>query len=222
MKDKEVIENTSFIFIVSHPKNNYSSRTPCSSVLSSLTSHATTGKQNAHTRKSSSNAKNSDNKTASTTKVQSHHSSNPTESSPQGIPTNKQNGPSSQRRRFNPQHQNIRLNGSLKPQGTTNEADQNNVKSGSRSEHRRQQHNNFRPKNKGAMKNQEQSATARTTENVAHPEKSRRKHHATDTTDHRPFRGGVGRVSQCNLCPARMEVSADTTVLSVPAVTLVA
>lgn len=133
-----------------------------------------------------------------------------------------QNGPSSQRRRFNPQHQNIRLNGSLKPQGTTNEADQNNVKSGSRSEHRRQQHNNFRPKNKGAMKNQEQSATARTTENVAHPEKSRRKHHATDTTDHRPFRGGVGRVSQCNLCPARMEVSADTTVLSVPAVTLVA
>ncbi|XP_042678497.1 SPATS2-like protein isoform X2 [Centrocercus urophasianus] len=206
---------------ISHPKNNYSSRTPCSSVLSSLTSHATTGKQNAHTRKSSSNAKNSDNKTASTTKVQSHHSSNPTESSPQGIPTNKQNGPSSQRRRFNPQHQNARLNGSLKPQGATNEADQNNVRSGSRSEHRRQQHNNFRPKNKGAMKNQE-SATARTTENVTHPEKSRRKHHAPDTTDHRPFRGGVSRVSQCNLCPARMEVSADTTVLSVPAVTLVA
>uniref|UniRef100_A0A8V0ZXS9 Spermatosis associated serine rich 2 like n=1 Tax=Gallus gallus TaxID=9031 RepID=A0A8V0ZXS9_CHICK len=74
---------------ISHPKNNYSSRTPCSSVLSSLTSHATTGKQNTHTRKSSSNAKNSDNKTAST-KVQSHHSSNPTESSSQGIPTNKQ------------------------------------------------------------------------------------------------------------------------------------
>lgn len=205
---------------ISHPKNNYSSRTPCSSVLTSLTSHATTGKQNTHTRKSSSNAKNS-NKTTST-KVQSHHSSNPTESSPQGTPTNKQNGPSNQRRRFNPQHQNVRLNGSLKPQGATNEADQNNVKSSSRSEHRRQQHNNFRPKNKGAMKNQEQSATARTTENVTHPEKSRRKHHTADTTDHRPFRGSVGRVSQCNLCPARMEVSADTTVLSVPAVTLVA
>lgn len=56
---------------ISHPKNNYSSRTPCNSVLSSMTSHATTGKQNTHTRKSSSNAKNSDNKTAST-KVQSH------------------------------------------------------------------------------------------------------------------------------------------------------
>ncbi|NXJ10475.1 SPS2L protein, partial [Odontophorus gujanensis] len=206
---------------ISHPKNNYSSRTPCSSVLSSLTSHATTGKQNTHTRKSSSNAKNSDNKTIST-KVQSHHSSNPTESSPQGIPTNKQNGPSSQRRRFNPQHQNVRLNGSLKPQGATNEADHNNVKSGSRSEHRRQQHSNFRPKNKGAMKNQEQSATARTAENVTHPEKTRRKHHTADAADHRPFRGGVGRASQCNLCPARMEVSADTTVLSVPAVTLVA
>ncbi|NXL94789.1 SPS2L protein, partial [Alectura lathami] len=206
---------------ISHPKNNYSSRTPCSSVLSSMTSHATTGKQNTHTRKSSSTAKNSDNKTAST-KVQSHHSSNPTESSPQRITTNKQNGPSSQRRRFNQQHQSIRLNGSLKSQGTSNEGDQNNAKSGSRSEHRRQQHNNFRPKNKGAMKNQEQSATARTTENMTPSEKSRRKHHAADATDHRPFRGSVGRASQCNLCPARMEVSADATVLSVPAVTLVA
>ncbi|NXC42816.1 SPS2L protein, partial [Penelope pileata] len=206
---------------LSHPKNNYSSRTPCSSVLSSMTSHATSGKQNTHARKSSSNAKNSDNKTAST-KVQSQLSSNPTEPSLQGIPTNKQNGPSSQRRRFNPQHQNIRLNGSLKSQGAGNEADQNNVKNGSRSEHRRQQHNSFRPKNKGAMKNQEQSATARTTENVTHLEKTRRKHHTADTADHRPFRGSVGRVSQCNLCPARMEVSADATVLSVPAVTLVA
>nr|XP_009503845.1 PREDICTED: SPATS2-like protein isoform X2 [Phalacrocorax carbo] len=206
---------------ISHPKNNYSSRTPCSSVLSSMTSHATTGKQNTHTRKSSSNAKNSDNKTAST-KVQSHHSSNPTESSSQGILTNKQNGPSSQRRRFNPQHQNIRFNGSLKSQGANNEADQNNIKSGSRSEHRRQQHNSFRSKNKGAMKNQEQSTTTRTTENPTHSEKTRRKHHTPDTADHRPFQGSVGRVSQCNLCPARMEVSADAAVLSVPAVTLVA
>ncbi|NXC20914.1 SPS2L protein, partial [Corythaeola cristata] len=206
---------------ISHPKNNYSSRTPCSSVLSSMTSHATTGKQNTHTRKSSTNTKNSDNKTAST-KVQSHLSANATESSSQGIPTNKQNGPSSQRRRFNPQHQNIRLNGSIKSQGASNEADQNNIKSGSRSEHRRQQHNSFRSKNKGAMKNQEQSTTTRTTENPTHSEKTRRKHHTPDTADHRPFQGGVGRVSQCNLCPARMEVSADATVLSVPAVTLVA
>ncbi|KFO14121.1 SPATS2-like, partial [Balearica regulorum gibbericeps] len=197
---------------ISHPKNNYSSRTPCSSVLSSMTSYATTGKQNTHTRKSSSNAKNSDNKPANT-KVQSHPSSNPTESS-HGIPTNKQNGPSSQRRRFNPQHQNIRLNGSLKSQGASND--------GSRSEHRRQQHNSFRSKNKGAMKNQEQSTTSRTTENPTHSDKTRRKHHTPDAADHRPFQGSVGRVSQCNLCPTRMEVSADATVLSVPAVTLVA
>ncbi|XP_062475692.1 SPATS2-like protein isoform X1 [Pezoporus occidentalis] len=206
---------------ISHPKNNYSSRTPCSSVLSSMTSHATTGKQNAHTRKFSSNAKNSDNKSASA-KVQSHLSPNPTEAASQGIPANKQNGPSSQRRRFNPQHQNIRLNGSLKSQGASNEADQNNIKSGSRSEHRRQQHNTFRSKNKGAMKNQEQSTTTRTTENPTHSEKTRRKHHTPDTADHRPFQGSVGRASQCNLCPARMEVSTDNTVLSVPAVTLVA
>ncbi|NWV97150.1 SPS2L protein, partial [Machaerirhynchus nigripectus] len=201
---------------ISHPKNNYSSRTPCSLVLSSMTSHATTGKQNTHTRKSSNNAKNSDNKSASS-KVQSHPSSNPTESS-QGVPANKQNGSSSQRRRFNPQHQNMRLNGSHKSQGASNEADQN-TKVGSRSEHRRQQHNSFRSKNKGAMKNQEQSTTARTTENPTHSEKSRRKHHTPDTAEHRPFQGSV---SQCNLCPARMEVPADATVLSVPAVTLVA
>ncbi|KAM4668670.1 SPATS2-like protein isoform 1-T7 [Amazona ochrocephala] len=206
---------------ISHPKNNYSSRTPCSSVLSSMTSHAITGKQNVHTRKFSSNAKNSDNKPAST-KVQSHLSSNPTEAASQGIAANKQNGPSSQRRRFNPQHQNIRLNGSLKSQGASNEADQNNIKSGSRSEHRRQQHNSFRSKNKGATKNQEQSTTTRTTENPTHSEKTRRKHHTPDTTDHRPFQGSVGRASQCNLCPSRMEVSTDNTVLSVPAVTLVA
>ncbi|XP_062435389.1 SPATS2-like protein isoform X2 [Rhea pennata] len=209
---------------ISRPKNNYSSRTPCSLVLSSMTSQAITCKQNIHTRKSSNNAKNSDNRAAST-KVQSNLSSNPTESSPQGIPTNKQNGPSSQRRRFNPQHQNTRLNGSHKSQATSNEADPSNVKSGSRSEHRRQQHNSFRPKNKGAMKNQEQSTTTRTTENLTQTDgkpQNRRKHHIADTTDHRPFRGSVGRVSQCNLCPARIEVSADATVLSVPAVTLVA
>ncbi|NXM04028.1 SPS2L protein, partial [Tyrannus savana] len=205
---------------ISHPKNNYSSRTPCSLMLSSMTSHGTTGKQNTHTRKSSSNAKNSDNKTASI-KVQSHPSPNPTESSSQGIPTNKQNGPSSQRRRFNPQHQNMRLNGSLKAQGASNEADQN-TKSGSRSEHRRQQHNSFRSKNKGAVKNQEQPTTARTPENPTHSEKPRRKQHPADPADHRPFQGSVGRVSQCNLCPARREVSADATVLSVPTVTLVA
>ncbi|KAF2987416.1 hypothetical protein EK904_002455 [Melospiza melodia maxima] len=205
---------------ISHPKNNYSSRAPCSLLLSSVTSHATTGKQNTHNRKSSSNAKNSDNKTASS-KVQSHPSSNPTESSSQGVPTNKQNGPSSQRRRFNSQHQNMRLNGSHKSQGASNEADQN-TKSGSRPEHRRQQHNSFRSKNKGALKNQEQSTTARTTENATHSEKSRRKHHTPDTAEHRPFQGSAGRASQCNLCPARMEVSADATVLSVPAVTLVA
>ncbi|NXN07450.1 SPS2L protein, partial [Indicator maculatus] len=206
---------------ISHPKNNYSSRTPCSSVLSSMTAHGTTGKQNTHSRKSSGNAKNSDNK-AGSTKAQSHLSSNAAEPSSQGAVTNKQNGPSSQRRRFNPQHQNVRLNGSLKSQGASNEADQNTTKSGSRSEHRRQQHNSFRSKNKGAMKNQEQSTTTRTAENVPHSEKSRRKHPTADVADHRPFQGSVGRVSQCNLCPARMEVSADATVLSVPAVTLVA
>ncbi|XP_030310295.1 SPATS2-like protein isoform X1 [Calypte anna] len=206
---------------ISHPKNNYSSRTPCSSVLSSMTSHAAPGKQHPHTRKASSHAKNSDNKPAST-KAQSHLAASSTEASSQGIPTNKQNGPSSQRRRFNPQHQNARLSGSLKSQGANNEADQSSTKSGSRSEHRRQQHNNFRSKNKGAVKNQEQATAPRTPETATPSEKPRRKQPAAEPAQHRPFQGSVGRGSQCHLCPARMEVSADATVLSVPAVTLVA
>lgn len=88
--DVDHLTDNPFFLTVSHPKNNYSSRTPCSLLLSSMTSHATTGKQNAHNRKSSSNVKNSDNKTASSSKVQSYSSSNPTESSSQGVPTNKQ------------------------------------------------------------------------------------------------------------------------------------
>ncbi|XP_064925606.1 SPATS2-like protein isoform X1 [Columba livia] len=205
---------------ISHPKNNYSSRTPCSSVLSSMTSRATTGKQNTHSRKSSSNAKNSDNKPASA-KVQSHPSSSPTEPSSQGIPTNKQNGPSNQRRRFNPQHQTTRPNGSQKSQGASNEADQNHAKSGSRAEHRRQQHNSFRSKNKGAAKSQEQPAAARTSEQPVHWEKPRRKQPGAEGAEPRPV-DGVGRVLPCHLRPTGVDVPADATVLAVPALTLVA
>ncbi|XP_065269644.1 SPATS2-like protein [Emys orbicularis] len=206
---------------ISHPKNNYSSRTPCSSVLLSVTSHVASGKQSTHSRKSSSHIKNFDSKTAST-KMPNHLISNPTESSPQVTPTNKQNGPSSQRRRFNSQYHGIRLNGSVKSQGASNETDQNNIKSSSRYEHRRQQQNSFRPKNKGAMKNQDQSTATRTTENLTNTEKNQRKHRTPASTEPRPFRSSVARGSQCNLCPARIEASADATVLSVPAVTLVA
>uniref|UniRef100_A0A8C8RR05 Spermatogenesis associated serine rich 2 like n=1 Tax=Pelusios castaneus TaxID=367368 RepID=A0A8C8RR05_9SAUR len=206
---------------ISHPKNSYSSRTPCSSLLLSVTSHMATGKQSTHFRKSASHIKNVDSKTPSS-KIPSHLISSPVESSPQVTPTNKQNGSSSQRRRFNSQYHGIRLNGSVKSQGASNETDQNNIKSSSRYEHRRQQHNSFRPKNKGALKNQDQSTTSRTTENVTHTEKTPKKHRTPDSTDPRPFRSSVARVSQCNLCPARIEGSGDATVLSVPAVTLVA
>ncbi|XP_023588727.1 SPATS2-like protein isoform X3 [Trichechus manatus latirostris] len=131
------------------------------------------------------------------------------------------NGSSSQRRRFNPQYHNNRLNGSAKSQGGGNEADPM-VKGNNRHEHRRQPHNGFRPKNKGGTKNQEAPLGTKTPEAPAHSEKPRRRQHATDNSEARPFRGNVPRVSQCNLCPTRIEVSADAAVLSVPAVTLVA
>lgn len=98
------------------------------------------------------------------------------------------------------------------------------VKSNNRHEHRRPPHNGFRPKNKGGVKNQEAPSGTKAPEAPAqaHSEKPRRRQHAADSSEARPFRGHVGRVSQCNLCPTRIEVSTEATVLSVPAVTLVA
>uniref|UniRef100_A0A4X2L9Y4 Spermatosis associated serine rich 2 like n=1 Tax=Vombatus ursinus TaxID=29139 RepID=A0A4X2L9Y4_VOMUR len=204
---------------ISHPKNNYSSRTPCSSLLPVVNAHTTTsGKQNTYNRKPPSH-KTSDNK-AAINKMPSNPP-NTNETSPQVIPATKQNGPSSQRRRFNPQYHNNRLNGAAKSQGNINEADYP-IKGNPRHDHRRQQHNSFRPKNKGITKNQEPPMATKASENLAHSEKPRRKQHAVDTPEARPFRGSVARVTQCNLCPTRIEVSADAAVLSVPAVTLVA
>ncbi|XP_072468917.1 SPATS2-like protein isoform X1 [Notamacropus eugenii] len=204
---------------ISHPKNNYSSRTPCSSLLPVVNAHTTaSGKQNTYNRKPSSH-KTSDNKAAITKMPSNPPSTN--ETSPQVIPATKQNGPSSQRRRFNPQYHNNRLNGAAKSQGNINEADYP-IKGNPRHDHRRQQHNSFRPKNKGITKNQEPPMAPKASENLAHSEKPRRKQHAVDNPEARPFRGSVARVTQCNLCPTRIEVSADAAVLSVPAVTLVA
>lgn len=96
------------------------------------------------------------------------------------------------------------------------------AKGSNRHEHRRQPHNGFRPKNKGGAKNQEAPVGTKAAEAPAHAEKPRRRQHAADSAEARPFRGSVARVSQCNLCPTRMEVSTEAAVLSVPAVTLVA
>ncbi|XP_054536026.1 SPATS2-like protein isoform X6 [Pan troglodytes] len=205
---------------ITHPKNNYSSRTPCSSLLPLLNAHAaTSGKQSNFSRKSSTHNKPSEGKAANPKMVSSLPST--ADPSHQTMPANKQNGSSNQRRRFNPQYHNNRLNGPAKSQGSGNEAEPLG-KGNSRHEHRRQPHNGFRPKNKGGAKNQEASLGMKTPEAPAHSEKPRRRQHAADTSEARPFRGSVGRVSQCNLCPTRIEVSTDAAVLSVPAVTLVA
>ncbi|KAG8520964.1 SPATS2-like protein [Galemys pyrenaicus] len=285
---------------ITHPKNNYSSRTPCTSLLPLLNAHpAASGKQSNFSRKSSSHNKPSEGKAANP--KMANNLPNTADTAHQALPVNKQvshstevlqppghddreetahwqrtetatagcrtspllpghaahtpevfsmwrsglcalvtalakgtlqrpsfppghlsqNGSSSQRRRFNPQYHNNRLNGSAKPQGGGSEADPM-VKGNNRHEHRRQPHNGFRPKNKGGAKNQEASSGTKTPEAPVHSEKPRRRQHAADNSEARPFRGNVSRVSQCNLCPTRIEVSTDATVLSVPAVTLVA
>ncbi|NP_659131.2 SPATS2-like protein isoform X2 [Mus musculus] len=205
---------------ITHPKNSYSSRTPCSSLLPLLNTHAVaSGKQGNFARKSSGHNKPSEGKAANPKMVSGL--ANTADACHQTMPTNKQqNGPSSQRRRFNPQYHN-RLNGPAKSQGGGNEADPM-AKSNSRHEHRRQPHNGFRPKNKGGAKNQEAPLGTKAPEAPPHSEKARRRQHAADNLEARPFRGNVSRVSQCNLCPSRIEVSTEATVLSVPAVTLVA
>uniref|UniRef100_F7A0N0 Spermatosis associated serine rich 2 like n=1 Tax=Equus caballus TaxID=9796 RepID=F7A0N0_HORSE len=205
---------------ITHPKNSYSSRTPCSSLLPLLSAHAAAGRQGSFARKPSGHGKPSEGK-APNPKLASSLPS-PADSSHQAVPAHKQNGSSSQRRRFNPQYHNNRLNGSAKPQGSGNEADPM-AKGNNRHEHRRQPHNGFRPKNKGGgNKNQETPLGTKTPEAPAHSEKPRRRQHAADNSEARPFRGNVARVSQCNLCPTRIEVATDAAVLSVPAVTLVA
>ncbi|XP_066492207.1 SPATS2-like protein isoform X2 [Tiliqua scincoides] len=203
-----------------HPKNNYSSRTPPSTLLQSATLHTATSIKNTYVRKPSSRAKTPDSK-ATMPKASGQVVTNATESSPQIISTNKQNGSSNQKRRFHAHYHDIRLNGSLKSQSTGNETDQN-MKSNSRHEYRRQHHNSFRPKNKGSVKTQEQPTPAKSMEHLTYPEKARRKYPMPGPTEPRPLCGNIARVSQCNLCPPRIEASTDAPVLSVPAVTLVA
>ncbi|KAM6174421.1 SPATS2-like protein isoform 1-T1 [Erethizon dorsatum] len=206
---------------ITHPKNSYSSRTPCSSLLPLLSTHAAgSGRQSGFTRKSPNHSKGAEGKAANPKLLGGLPSA--TEPAHQAMPAAKQNGPSSQRRRFNPQYHNNKLNGPTKSQAGGNDADPV-AKGSTRHEHRRQLHNGFRPKNKGGTKNQEAPLGTKTPEATAHSEKPpRRRQHASDNSEARPFRGNVGRVSQCNLCPTRIEVSPDATVLSVPAVTLVA
>lgn len=78
-----------FLVAVTHPKNSYSSRTPCSSLLPLLNAQAAaSGKQSHFTRKSTNHNKPSEGK-AATPKMASNLPS-AADSSPQAVPANKQ------------------------------------------------------------------------------------------------------------------------------------
>ncbi|XP_008111974.1 SPATS2-like protein isoform X1 [Anolis carolinensis] len=207
---------------ISHPKNNYSSRTPSSTLLQPATLHSAASIQSSYIRKSFSRARGkAPDGRAVITKGFSQSVTSSTESSPQ-ITINKQNGSSNQRRRFHGQYHGIRINGSHKPQSASIESDQNNTKGSAWHEYRRPHHSSFRPRNKGTLKTQEQPTPAKTTENLTYPEKTRRKHPTSGPIESGSLCSNITRVSQCNLCPSSREASADAPVLSVPAVTLVA
>ncbi|KAJ7345480.1 hypothetical protein JRQ81_001430 [Phrynocephalus forsythii] len=208
---------------ISHPKNNYSSRAPTSTWLQSTHWHTATSMQKAPSRKSSTRtrAKTPDDKRA-TAKASSQTLSSTTELSPPLPPTNKERGPSSQRRRFHPQHHSLRINGPLKSPSASAELGQNTSKGGSRNEHRRQHHSSFRPKHKGPLNTPEPPGPARSLENLARAEKTQQEHLVPGPTEPRPLCSNRTRVPQCNLCPPRREASAEAPLLSVPTVTLVA
>ncbi|XP_070588186.1 SPATS2-like protein isoform X2 [Erythrolamprus reginae] len=207
-----------------HPKNNYSSRTPSNMFLQSEISKSVTSRRNTYNQKYSNQtpAKTSDHKTAIT--KGSSQVLPVTESSSHVISTNKQNVPSGPRRRFHAHYHSIRINGSVKPQNPGDESDQSNPKNHSRHEYRRQHHHNFRPKNRGMVKTQQQSTPIKNLEKGAYPEKGQQKHPIPIPTEPSPLCSNIARGSPCNLYPPRIDTSGETPVLSiaVPAVTLVA
>lgn len=82
--------NTIHSFVaVTHPKNNYSSRTPCSSLLPLLNTHTVaSGKQGTFTRKPSGHSKPSEGKAANPKMVSGL--ANTADACHQTVPTNKQ------------------------------------------------------------------------------------------------------------------------------------
>lgn len=77
-----------FLVAVTHPKNSYSSRTPCSSLLPLLSAHAAAGRQGSFARKPSGHGKPSEGK-APNPKLASSLPS-PADSSHQAVPAHKQ------------------------------------------------------------------------------------------------------------------------------------
>ncbi|XP_029462068.1 SPATS2-like protein isoform X2 [Rhinatrema bivittatum] len=195
---------------LSHPKNYYSLRPSSSSTPPAVNLHLETGKQSTHLRKSPGYSKISERKTSST-KALNRITQNLTEPSLQEILPSKQNGPLSQRRRFNPRSQSIRSNGPTEPPLINPEVDQVVKNTG----HRPQQ-SNFKTRNKGAVKNQEQPSSMMITKALQSELPK------VETADSTSPSSNAASASQYCLRPARIEVSADAAVLSVPTVTLVA
>ncbi|XP_030065560.1 SPATS2-like protein [Microcaecilia unicolor] len=196
---------------LSHPKNYYSLRPSNSSAPPAKGPHVhvETAKQNVPVQKSPSNRKISERKTTNT-KALNGVPHNLTEMSRQGMLPSKQNGPFIPRRRFNARSHNIGLNGTVESPGISNEVDHIANKNVGQ---RRPQHN-FKMRNKGMVKNQDQSSSMRTTYTL---ERKPAKVEAAAT----PSSNAAG-VSQCYRCPANIEVPADPAVLSVPTITSVA
>uniref|UniRef100_H3BFK5 Spermatosis associated serine rich 2 like n=1 Tax=Latimeria chalumnae TaxID=7897 RepID=H3BFK5_LATCH len=196
---------------VSHPKNNYSIRIPCNTILSSMSQYTVTGKHAFQQKSKALGTKAISMKTAASKDL-----SKAKESTAQKVSTDKQNDPSPQKRRFFPRSPGQKVNGVIKL-GGKDEGIFEVRKIASKYDTKKQPHSTFRPRNKGSPRNQNNPSAATPCETLSPTEKTK-VHHELEAIVKESFSNSV---SQYNSCPGMMEPSADKSVLSVPSMTLV-
>ncbi|XP_069471892.1 SPATS2-like protein [Ambystoma mexicanum] len=200
---------------ISHPKNSYSLREVGSSAppspedLTALVGNRILSRQNGPAtlrvpeRKINMNY----------TKVSP---GDPAENSTFSSSSMKQNGPSNQKRRYNPRSQGIRNNG---PAAHPHYEMNVNAKSSSGPEDQMPPYNGVRNKSKGTTRTEDPHPAQGTGKSQPPPMPSRGKHPELDP---RFIHGNINSVSHCHLNPGNMEILADATGRSVRTVTLVA
>ncbi|XP_067842928.1 SPATS2-like protein [Heptranchias perlo] len=190
---------------VSHPKNNYSTRSQCISALIPL---------RLNPRSSSSNVPSLPSSLSALSSV-SHKAMNPRDSSSiQKVPADKQNyqrnGPSGQRRGFYPRAQGHRLNGSSFPGRSDdgrNRSRKGPPQDGSKNQHSKSRH-------QGSSHDTDKLLPMESNGNIPPAEINSQSAPPELATTISVVLSD--RVSQYRSCPTKQETSVDTKVLSIP------
>ncbi|XP_059822973.1 SPATS2-like protein [Hypanus sabinus] len=192
---------------VSHPKNNYSTRSQCSSFLVPRHQNPRGDSSNVHSPSSSLSA------TASTGhKVTNSKDSSNVQKVPTDRQNNQRNGPSNQRRSFYPRAQGQRLSGSSFPGKPEDGRDRG--RKGPPQEGYKSQHQNSKSGHQGQTHDTGKLLTTNSNSPVP-PTKinSQSRPPEPDTPVSAVFSKSV---SQYRSCPIKQEIPVDTKVLSIP------